>query len=107
MTVFQRRNNVSLSVVNQRQNLTLKQLWFWFDTEIIFVLLYQQTQHVKLARQYQRIFSRFDVIFWCNFDGRISDIILMYIFDNILVDVKTTQLQRASFDVFLKDEKSW
>ena len=47
MTVFQRRNNISLSALNQRQNLSLKQRLFWFDTKIIFVLLYQQTQHVE------------------------------------------------------------
>ena len=47
MAVFQRRNNVSLSALNQRQNLTLKQRLFWSDTKVIFVLLYQQTQHVE------------------------------------------------------------
>ena len=31
----------------------------------------------------------------------------MYIFDIILMDEKSTQLQRASFNVFLKDKKSW
>ena len=33
MTVFQRRNNVSLSTLNQRRNLTLKQRWFWVDSK--------------------------------------------------------------------------
>ena len=33
MTVFQRRNNVVLSTLNQLQNLTLKQRCFWVDTE--------------------------------------------------------------------------
>ena len=47
MTVFQRRNNVSLSALNHCQNLKLKQRLFWFDTKIIFVLLYQQTQYVE------------------------------------------------------------
>ena len=32
MTVFQRRSNVSLSTLNQRRNLTLKQRWFWVDS---------------------------------------------------------------------------
>ena len=36
VTVFQRRNNVSLSTLNQRRNLTLKQRWFWVDTKNIF-----------------------------------------------------------------------
>ena len=45
--------------------------------------------------------------FWCNLDGRIIDVILMYIFDIILMDRKSTQLQFTSFDDFLKDKKSW
>ena len=36
VTVFQRRNNISLSTLNQRRNLTLKQRWFWVDTKNIF-----------------------------------------------------------------------
>ena len=31
----------------------------------------------------------------------------MYIFNIILMDGKSTQFQRVSFDVFLKDKKSW
>ena len=33
MSVFQHRNNVSLSTLNQRQNLTLKQCGFWVDSK--------------------------------------------------------------------------
>ena len=33
MTIFQRRNNVSLSTLNQRRSLTLKQRWFWVDSK--------------------------------------------------------------------------
>ena len=36
VTVFQRRNNVILSTLNQRRNLTLKQRWFWVDTKKLF-----------------------------------------------------------------------
>ena len=39
ITVFQRRNNVILSTLNQHWNLTLKQSWFWVDTENKFVLM--------------------------------------------------------------------
>ena len=39
ITVFQRRNNVSLSTLNQRRNLTLKQRWFWVDSKNNFVLI--------------------------------------------------------------------
>ena len=40
ITVFQRRNNVSLSTLNQRRNLTLKQRWFWVDSKKAILLLY-------------------------------------------------------------------
>ena len=39
ITVFQRRNNVILSTLNQRWNLTLKQRWLWVDTENRFILM--------------------------------------------------------------------
>ena len=38
MTVFQRRNNVSLSTLNQRRNLTLKQRWFWVYSQKLLSL---------------------------------------------------------------------
>ena len=38
MTVFQRRNNVSLSTLSQRRNLTLKQRWFWVDSKKLLSL---------------------------------------------------------------------
>ena len=38
MTVFQRRSNVSLSTLNQRRNLTLKQRWFWVDSKKLLSL---------------------------------------------------------------------
>ena len=38
-TVFQRRNNVSLSTLNQSLNLMLKQRSFWVDIENNFVLM--------------------------------------------------------------------
>ena len=38
MTVFQRRNNVSLSTLNQHRNLTLKQRWFWVDSQKLLSL---------------------------------------------------------------------
>ena len=59
ITVFQRRKNVSLSTLNQRRNLRLKQCWFWVGSKNIFVLM-----------------------FCSNFDGRIIDVILMHIFDS-------------------------
>ena len=39
MTVFQRRNNVSLSTLNERQSLTLKQRWFWVHHKNIFAFM--------------------------------------------------------------------
>ena len=38
MTVFQRRNKVSLSTLNPRRNLMLKQLWFWVDSRKLLSL---------------------------------------------------------------------
>ena len=59
ITVFQRRKNVSLSTLNQRRNLRLKQRWFWVGSKNIFVLM-----------------------FCSNFDGRTIDVILIHIFDS-------------------------
>ena len=56
ITVFQRRNNLSLSLLNQGRNLKLKQRWFWVDHKNIFVLM-----------------------FCSNFDGRIIDVILIHV----------------------------
>ena len=111
-TVFKRRDNVILSTLKQLQNLMLKQRWFWVDTKPNFVLLYQQTQHVESMLKLRRHVNmdefprHFDVLFWCNFDGRIIDVTLMYIFDMILMDGKSTKLQRASFDVYFYRTKS-
>ena len=42
MTVFQRRNNFSLSTLNQLRNLTLKQRWFWVDSKkLLFLTILQ------------------------------------------------------------------
>ena len=38
MTVFQCRNNVSLSTLNQRRSLMLKQRWFWVDSKNLLSL---------------------------------------------------------------------
>ena len=59
MTILQRRNNVSLSTLNQRRNWMLKQRWFLVDHKNIFVLM-----------------------FYSNFDWGIIDVILMHIFDS-------------------------
>ena len=52
VTVFQRRNNVSLSTLNQRRNLTLKQRWFWVGTKNIFCSYIMILK--KLKSLYQR-----------------------------------------------------
>ena len=39
MTVFQRRNNVSLSTLSQRRNFTLKKRWFWVDSKKLLCLM--------------------------------------------------------------------
>ena len=91
ITVFQRRNNDILSTLKQYQNLSLKQRRFCFDTKTSFVLLYQQTQHIEKMSKFRRHVSidefprHFGMLFWCNFDGRIIDAVLMYIFNIILM----------------------
>ena len=42
MTVFQRRNNVSLSTLNERRKLTVKQRWFWVDSKKRLSLMIMQ-----------------------------------------------------------------
>ena len=39
MAVFQRRNNVSLSTLNQHRNLTLKKRWFWVESKKLLPLM--------------------------------------------------------------------
>ena len=76
-------------------------------------MLYQQNQHIESMLKLRRhiIINEFprhiDVLFWCNFDGRIIDVILMLFFDIISMDRKLTQLQHASLNAFLEDKKSW
>ena len=41
-TVFERRNNVNLSKLNQRRNLTLKQHWFWIVSKKLLSLKIMQ-----------------------------------------------------------------
>ena len=46
MTVFWRRNNISLSMLNQRRNLTLKQCWLWIDTKKVSLLCYHAQEFI-------------------------------------------------------------
>ena len=108
IAVFQPQSNVILSTLKQYQSLTLKQRWFWIDTKPNFVLLYQQTQHVESISKFCRHLNinkfprHFDMLFWCNFDGWITNVILMYVFDKILMHGKLKQPQRT-FYAFFKD----
>ena len=36
ISVFERRNNVTLSTLNQRRSFPLKQRWFWVDSKTQF-----------------------------------------------------------------------
>ena len=40
-SVFQRRNNIILSTLNQGWNLRLKQRWFWVETKKTFSLCHE------------------------------------------------------------------
>ena len=65
----------------------MKQRWFWVDTQTNFVLLYQQIQHVESMSKFcwhiniDDFLRHFDMLFSCNFDARIIDVILTYISD--------------------------
>ena len=50
ITVFQRRNNVSLSTLNEGRNLTLKQRRFWVDFKNNFVVIL--CSYIKLSSLY-------------------------------------------------------
>ena len=53
LTVFQCRNSVSLSTLNQRQNLTLKQRSFWVDSKKQFysyIMLFEKSKILLYSR---------------------------------------------------------
>ena len=55
ITVFQRRNNVSSSSLNQPRNLKLKQPWFWVDKKNIFVVMLYCMRNCNLYINVQEI----------------------------------------------------
>ena len=97
-SAFEPLNIIILSTLKQSQDLMLKQRWFWVDTKTNFVL----TSRLNRSNQRRQVnidkFPRhFDVLCCCNFDGRMIEVILMYFFDIISTDGKSTQLQRVFF----------
>ena len=54
ITVFESRNNVSLSTLNQRRNLTLKQRLFWVNSKKVFcsyiMILEKKNLYVKVEK---------------------------------------------------------
>ena len=115
ITVFQHRDSVILSTLNQRQKLTLKQRSFLHYNEFCSYILSnghstsnRRRFHVEISsiRQYKQKSASLPRPFWCNFDTRKIDVNLMFLFDVTLMDGKSTQLRRASFDVFFKAKKS-
>ena len=60
---FQRRNNVSLSTLNQRRNLTLKQRGFWVDTKKVLFLCYDAQEVIIFILKLNRsAFQRRNII---------------------------------------------
>ena len=95
-SAFEPLNIIILSTLKQSQDLMLKQRWFWVDTKTNFVL----TSRLNRSNQRRQVnidkFPRhFDVLCCCNFDGRMIKVILMYFLNVILMDEKSTQVQRA------------
>ena len=63
ITVFQRRNNISSSTLNQRRNLTLKQRWFWVDSKKVLFLCYDAQEVVIFILTLKRsAFERQNII---------------------------------------------
>ena len=99
--VFQRRNNVSLSTVNQRQkstlfsyNMMLGKSKPLYNVEMITVIqrrsnvslsMLNQRQTLKLKQRWFWVDHKniFVPMFCSNFDGRIIDVTLMHILDSI------------------------
>ena len=48
ITILEHRNNVSLSTLNQRPNLTLKQRWFWADPKKAILSIYHDFWKIKI-----------------------------------------------------------
>ena len=48
MTVFERRNNVSLSALNQRRSFTLKQHSFWAGSKKVILFIYHDAWKIKI-----------------------------------------------------------
>ena len=55
ITVFQRRNNISLSSLNQPRNLKLKQPWFWVDKKTFLLLCYTVWEIVICTLTFKRL----------------------------------------------------
>ena len=67
MTVFQSRNNASLSTLNRRRNLTLKQRWFWVDSKnLLSLTIIQCLRTVTLSDICSDLICLRTVVFsWC------------------------------------------
>ena len=66
MTVFQRRNNIVISTLTQRQNLTLKQRCFWVDTGKLFTPILWCSKNYSLYINAVKItvFQRRNNVIW-------------------------------------------
>ena len=67
MTVFQSRNNASLSTLNRRRNLTVKQRWFWVDSKnLLSLTIIQCLRTVTLSNICSDLICLRTVVFsWC------------------------------------------
>ena len=57
ITVFQRRNNFNLSMLNQRRILKLKQHWFLVEHKNIFVLVLFKSRWTNSRRHFNAHFG--------------------------------------------------
>ena len=98
ITVFQHWNNIILSTLNQRRNLTLKERWFWVDMKKFLLLLYYDVQgiiififaskwylsfNVETTSLYQRQFN-VKILRWSDVDFGLALQITLFLYVMIL-----------------------
>ena len=101
ITVFQSRNNVSLSMLNQRRNLMLKQRWFWVNSKTQFCSYITMVEKSKLYINVEK-----ETVFQCRNKVNLSALNqrwnLMLKQGSFWVDSKT---QSCSYITMLKKSK--
>ena len=119
-TVFQRQNNVVLSTLNQRRNLTLKKSWIWVDTKAVLFLCFDVWESIKciltLKRQlyfkvvktsFCRNWTNVNIQYWSNIEfGFTLKAVLFLCYDAWEITNYKWTLERKSYFNF-ETTSSW